>query len=824
MARVLVARQPWGILIDQYGNARGGCLASITATVYQNDTDSSEFAAEDYVSNSRGELPGWVEVGAYDQVDDVAGGSTARRVEAVSGALLSGVDERVGFLEAGPGGGGGIAASVTFAPAGGLEATDVQAAIVEVKAASDLVESNAATASANAAAAVLRALPQVIATTTTAGALTAGKTTPVDATAGTKAMTLPTGQADGTVIAVYKYDSNTANPVTITGNIRGVAGTTHTLTDQNETVVYVADSAGSWVPTASHKPRSMLDRLYLTLAGAQTVAGAKRFDAVNLFTVMPEVLSSVGGSVRARSAVDGLTHKWDLSHDGIAGNIFHLTTGPNTLPARSVSDAVTTNGSATVTSATAAFYSGNDRPDQGKLITGPGIPANAMIGSVVNATTVTLVDYTTGLPALATATASGVTVQIGVGNANGCAIAIGVTGGNGILLNNYATGAGLNVVQLATAAAPAVNLQQRAATTVLKGIYTSTGSAPLVTLQGANAVAGTAMEEWRDQNAAPIAGQVMADTGLLAWRRTIQAVAPNSSVTPLIRVADETPSNPTETYLSAKTTGDHGLVNYRWAGAAALMYASKWITSSDRLKLQVGNGAQTKGAETFSTLIEARVNATPQLGLFGAAPVAQQAATADLKTALVNIGLIAAAGSASPLNLEGGTLTCGSVVSSGNLALPNNTAFQVKESGGTARSVAVMSGGNTLLIGDNGSATVQFSGTSLLFAPGGVAKFQLASTGILPTDGVPFIFGTTTGSKLGTATTQKIGFWNATPITQPTRAGALTDSSGGTSGGATIAAVTDTATAANAIATLAAKYNALEAKLSAAAGGCGITA
>jgi hypothetical protein len=36
------------------------------------------------------------------------------------------------------------------------------------------------------------------------------------------------------------------------------------------------------------------------------------------------------------------------------------------------------------------------------------------------------------------------------------------------------------------------------------------------------------------------------------------------------------------------------------------------------------------------------------------------------------------------------------------------------------------------------------------------------------TDAVDFAFGTTTGTKLGTSTAQKIGFWNTTPIVQPT--------------------------------------------------------
>jgi len=41
---------------------------------------------------------------------------------------------------------------------------------------------------------------------------------------------------------------------------------------------------------------------------------------------------------------------------------------------------------------------------------------------------------------------------------------------------------------------------------------------------------------------------------------------------------------------------------------------------------------------------------------------------------------------------------------------------------------------------------------------------------ITPVDGKNLILGTTTGMKIGTATTQKIGFWNATPIVQPSGA------------------------------------------------------
>lgn len=79
---------------------------------------------------------------------------------------------------------------------------------------------------------------------------------------------------------------------------------------------------------------------------------------------------------------------------------------------------------------------------------------------------------------------------------------------------------------------------------------------------------------------------------------------------------------------------------------------------------------------------------------------------------------------------------------------------------------------------------------------------------------------------------KRIGLYGGVAVAQPVRINALTDNSGGTSGGNTIASIGDGTTSAdanrddtrNAIATLAAKINAIEAVLSTAAGGIGITA
>ena len=65
----------------------------------------------------------------------------------------------------------------------------------------------------------------------------------------------------------------------------------------------------------------------------------------------------------------------------------------------------------------------------------------------------------------------------------------------------------------------------------------------------------------------------------------------------------------------------------------------------------------------------------------------------------------------------------------------------------------------------------------LVISDGGVTKkitvsnLAAATLGLSGTktvfDGANLAFGTTTGTKLGTGTTQKIGFWDATPAVQP---------------------------------------------------------
>jgi len=65
--------------------------------------------------------------------------------------------------------------------------------------------------------------------------------------------------------------------------------------------------------------------------------------------------------------------------------------------------------------------------------------------------------------------------------------------------------------------------------------------------------------------------------------------------------------------------------------------------------------------------------------------------------------------------------------------------------------------------GSNQFVTVYSGGLILMNVSGGTTRFY---GNIEPQDGVHVVAGTTTGTKIGTGTTQKLGFWNATPVVQ----------------------------------------------------------
>jgi len=115
-------------------------------------------------------------------------------------------------------------------------------------------------------------------------------------------------------------------------------------------------------------------------------------------------------------------------------------------------------------------------------------------------------------------------------------------------------------------------------------------------------------------------------------------------------------------------------------------------------------------------------DATQKFAFWNATPVDQPALTSDLLDSLQEIGIIATGAGNTPLNLTSGAFTCGPA------------------------SCTTLSASSTATITGN------------LTADGGLTLGE----------GDSITLATTTGTKIGTATAQKLGFWNATPAVQPT--------------------------------------------------------
>lgn len=134
--------------------------------------------------------------------------------------------------------------------------------------------------------------------------------------------------------------------------------------------------------------------------------------------------------------------------------------------------------------------------------------------------------------------------------------------------------------------------------------------------------------------------------------------------------------------------------------------------------------------------------------------------------------------------LTGGSVVLdgGSGVANGRVKLATTRGLVSFGSGSAAAPTLVMESSLT-------SGFYRKGADNLGISLAGTLNVDFAAATTTWADAVNFAFGTTTGTKIGTATTQKIGFWNTTPIVQPTTGVAAATLTGG--GGTTI---TDTDT------------------------------
>ena len=92
-------------------------------------------------------------------------------------------------------------------------------------------------------------------------------------------------------------------------------------------------------------------------------------------------------------------------------------------------------------------------------------------------------------------------------------------------------------------------------------------------------------------------------------------------------------------------------------------------------------------------------------------------------------------------------------------------AFKITQ---TLNQTGGANGAMTGILYDATETAINGTHTCLDLRVGAASKFAVGNTGTTTwADGANFVFGTTTGTKLGTSTTQKIGAYNVTPVVQP---------------------------------------------------------
>jgi hypothetical protein len=130
-------------------------------------------------------------------------------------------------------------------------------------------------------------------------------------------------------------------------------------------------------------------------------------------------------------------------------------------------------------------------------------------------------------------------------------------------------------------------------------------------------------------------------------------------------------------------------------------------------------------------------------------------------------------GTSKALAFQTGGVTRAIIGESGGVSLENGNALTVNGSLSNrflTLSYSSVSGViNTRNEGSYGALSLRCNGSALM------ELNNQTTSRIIISESVNFVFGTTTGTRFGNATNQRIGFWNATPAVQPTAVADATD-------------------------------------------------
>lgn len=216
---------------------------------------------------------------------------------------------------------------------------------------------------------------------------------------------------------------------------------------------------------------------------------------------------------------------------------------------------------------------------------------------------------------------------------------------------------------------------------------------------------------------------------------------------------------------TAKVDGDYAVAIGRSAIAGAVGAVAIGVDSTGLGASTVTTNEIRFGTANHTTNIPGALRVGGNVGFYGGTPVARPTSTTDLRQALIDLGLYTTGG-ATPLNLNGGTLTAAvaaigtTPAAAGAIRLANNANISWRDSGNTADIAAVNVDASTnlnLVAGSNGFLKV--NATSVL---------RWSTTQLIVSAGVNLSLDNVTGTKFGVNSLQKMGWWNATPVVQNT--------------------------------------------------------
>lgn len=232
---------------------------------------------------------------------------------------------------------------------------------------------------------------------------------------------------------------------------------------------------------------------------------------------------------------------------------------------------------------------------------------------------------------------------------------------------------------------------------------------------------------------------------------------------------------------SAIPAGSAGEIQYNDGGSPAQLAASADLTWDDTGKvLGVGGDIDLDDGGTYTTTLQvitptadrtiSLLDATGTValvagsngqliynnaGAYAGAPSTSVGATGNIALSLNG------AASTPPVSLTGTWFTGGTATTTKPQVLiePAGTTSTAWSTSGTGLGVNAASG---------------FTGRLLDLQINGTSEWSWSNTTFTIGDANDIALGTTTGTKIGTATTQKLGFYNATPVVQPTAVANIT--------------------------------------------------